>query len=507
MRSSLEATRSADSDRGHDLRFARGLIPKRLTPPRCLVPALVFVALGTSGCASLPDEVNAWPIVQFSRDRESPRTETRWIGPLVRVRKTREGSTVAVHPLVHSQPDREGDREEGRDTLIAWPLSRHRIDPERSRFHILPFVMHRTQKLADGIRRSFLLFPLFYSASNPGRPNSLAVFPLFGRVYDILGREEIRFALFPLYFETRIASRRSWNVLWPFFGWSRSDHGSGMRFWPFFAHRQKEGEHERTNILWPFFHAHRDRLSTSRPSELLFFFPFVGSNRAEGYSHITLLWPFFGFINDDVDDIHVTHAPWPILQWGHTPKWKRFRFWPFYGSFDSDQLRNRFYLWPIFWKRHEKTPMYERDSFLALPFFRNRRYEAHTGDRLREVHCWPLGSYERFDSPTQPSRSLVSIPDLNPFKEMHEIDRLYSPLWTVYRHETYDTSGEAEFFFGAVRNRWNDEVEHFSIPWLYGSRKERGGRVDRSLLLGLLGWTNGPEGGGFRIAGQRIFGW
>lgn len=439
-----------------------------------------------------------WPVAQFSRDAGSGATETRFAGPLVQVKRKDEARSLGVHPLFLSkrpEPDHH-------DMPILWPLSRYRKTPDRSWFHILPVVLRRTSTTEDGTARSLWLFPIFYWAASPRFGNSFAVLPFYGHARNILGRDLVKFILFPIWLESTIGTRKSWNFLWPFFGGARDadEDGGAVRVWPFYARRWKDDQYDRTSILWPFLHFQRNRLHTSRPTRMFMFFPFYGRERGEDVTQTVVLWPFFGHTRDDVAGVRVTSAPWPILQWKDTPNSSRFRFWPFYGRFDNDELRSRFYVWPFFWNRKETTSTYERESKRLFPFWRQRHRIAKDGSRLSELHIWPLLNRETDHAGT----TTTAFPALNPFVEHDIIDELYSPLWTLYRKRTAPGRGEQEALLGAVRHRWSPDEEVFSLPWIYSSRRTDEG-TDRSILLGLIRTSSRPRGAGLRVAGLRLW--
>lgn len=461
--------------------------------------AVVLLAACLAGCSTTRLSWNLWPIVQIDRDPEQAYSEARALGPLVRVRRDGDQREWAVHPIVHSKG--EAGR---RDVRVLSPLARYRRDEDSSWLHLLPVLLRRTLNTEIGRRASLLVFPVFYRRTAPDSPSSLALFPFYGKLHGVLGRDRIRFYAFPAYYGTTLGSRRSHNALWPFFGWSRGADARSLRVFPFYSRNRKAGRHDRRFFLWPFFHFHRTHLHTDRPTRMFLFFPFFGREVARGRRHRTILWPFFGFNRDEVIGTKVVSAPWPILQWGHTPRWKRFRFWPFYGSYESEELRSRFYAWPLVWRRSERTDEYSRESFRFIPFYSGqKRVAAETGVVDTRRHVWPF-FYSAADSEGNRSRRALS---LNLWRRFETLEELYSPLWTVYSRDGTADSGEAEYFFGAVRRRWTHERRSLSFPWVYRGERTADGRSDRSVLLGLFRWTNDGRRTTLRIASFPVARW
>ncbi len=462
--------------------------------------AMLALVLTTVGCKSMPPEVNLWPIAQFSRDDAGSYRESRFVGPLIRIRKDDNDRDWAVHPIVRSRTPESGYN----NTLILWPISEYRSDERGSWFHILPLLLRRTQETLKGTERSLLIFPILYTATSPYFGKSFMLFPFFGKVHQVLGRDEIRFFLFPLWMESTLGKRRTWNFLWPFFGGAHGPGSGAWRFFPFWGRKWKDGVYDRKSILWPFFHFQRNHLDTKRPLRMFLFFPFYGQSKGPGSDQRTFLWPFFGTSSDRVAGTRVTSVPWPILQWAETPQWKRFRFWPFYGRYDSDELKSRFYAWPLVWTRKETVPKYEKESLTVFPFYRNRRRTSTDGeDRWHQLLIWPFYRQET----SSDGQVAVRAPALNPFPEFKKIDDLYSPVWELYHRRGTSAKGEAEAVLGAVRHRWTPDEETFSVPWVYASHKTSDGKRDRWFLQGLVRVTADGDKTVLRILSLPVLKW
>jgi hypothetical protein len=241
-------------------------------------------------------------------------------------------------------------------------------------------------------------------------------------------------------------------------------------------------------------------MDTPRPTRTFLFFPFYGYEQGERLRQDLLFWPLFGFGHDEVNETSFESAPWPIYVRKSTPDRKRHRIWPFYGRYDSEELSSRFYAWPLVWTREERTPSYTAKSFLFLPFFRKRTATSRETEESRtELHVWPLYSQE----PAPEGMEHVAIPSLNPFQEYDIIDRLYDPVWTVYRRVSSEERGSIDFLFGAFRHRWAPESEHFSMPWLFWAGRD-GEHWVRSLLMGLIRVEGDATRGRLTVAGIEL---
>jgi hypothetical protein len=463
-----------------------------------LLGALLCLA---GGCASPRAEVNLWPLLQYSRDSGRPYTEWRFLGPVLRLRRDADETIQAIHPLVHSTVDRKGETQ----VYFLWPLGRYLEDETSSRFWLLPFILQRATVEGDERRDSFLLFPLFYIASDEEDGTSAAFFLFYGDVKDILGRDRIRYALFPLFLWTEIGDRTSWQAPWPLVGGSWSEDSRSFKVLPIYGYSAKDGRYFRESFLWPFFHVQRNDLHAAVPTRLFFFFPFFGFQDGLGRSSVTFLWPLFVFANDELAGVRYNSAPWPIVVWGETPEWKRFRVWPFYGTYESEELRRRFYLWPLIWSTDESTEQYRKSTESVFPFWRDRvRETIPGGERAARRYVWPLYHSERKEDGT----SSLLVPALTAaWLDLPGLNRLFPPLWTMYRRETDLQGGEAEALLGAIRHRWRGRSEVFSVPWLYSYAREEDGSWERSFLLGLFGVSGGGDGGAFHVLTLRLFRW
>jgi len=458
------------------------------------------MALLAWGCAAPRHDLNLWPLLQYTHDDADDYRELRLVGPLIRSSRDGGVDVRAVHPLVHSWTGKDGDRQ----VFFLWPLGRYLENESKSEFRLLPLFLQRAHRYGEHRRSSFLFFPLLYVGNSTEFGHSFGLFLLWGNVKDIAGRDEIRWVLFPFWLTTRIGDRRSWNAPWPLVGGSRSDDGSSFKILPFYAYSRKDGQYHRTTFLWPIFHVQRNDLDTKDPTSLFFLFPLFGIEQGVHKHRWVILWPFFSYSKNEVSGIRYLTAPWPFLQWAETPDAKRFRAWPFYGTYRDEELKSRYYLWPIVWSRVEETRRYRKRTFRVIPFWQSvERTSIPEGEVSRAQHLWPI-----YLSTRDPDGSRgLQILDFAPRHDLPGLIRLFSPLWTLYRRAGSPDKGDAEAVWGAVRHRWSGGRETYSLPWIYSYRKEEDGSCDRSFLLGLVQVASGPRGGAFRLLTLPLFRW
>jgi hypothetical protein len=460
----------------------------------------VALAVLLWGCAGPQREINLWPLLQYSRDDARDYREVRVLGPLIRARREGDREERAITPLAHYL----ATDEESREVFFLWPLGRYLESPSDSDFRILPFILHRTRSIGEDHKKSFLLFPILYLAHSTRRGNSFAFFVLYGHVKDILGRDEIRWVLFPFWMTSRIGDRQAWSAPWPLVGGSTSEDGSSFRILPFYGYDRKDGEYRHDTFLWPIVHVQRNDLDTDDPTWMFFLFPLFGIEKGEHKERLVVLWPFFSYSKDGTTGVRFLSAPWPIFQVARTPLYERERYWPFYADYRSNELRSRFYLWPLAWRRDEKTRRYTKRTLTILPVWKQiDRTALPGGERSWGRQLWPLFA----SSGDSGGASELQILAIAPWREIRGFERIFSPLWTVYRRTGSSERGEAEAVWGAVRRRWSERGEVFSLPWVYHSFRSEDGSCDRSFLSGLFGISSGPDGGAFRLLTLPLLRW
>jgi hypothetical protein len=333
-----------------------------------------------------------------------------------------------------------------------------------------------------------VVFPLLFWGRDPNEEPYFAVFPLGGRVHDILRRDRIVFVLFPLYAHSTVGEMETTDVLWPVFSRSEGPDVSRWRVFPFCGKSVKAGRWSKTFVLWPIWtSAHYDMPGEKGGGFVLF--PLFGHVELPDQETWMAVPPFFRWSR--AADRREVNCPWPFFQYARGPVDKLYA-WPLWGRKSAPGLRSTFALWPVFSWAEIERPDERIERFMALPLvFHERVASSGVGVKSRHFKLWPLFSYHRQGDSRQ-FRTLA----LWPGKGTGSIERNYAPLWTLYSSRRVEEERESELLWGLYRHRRGPDGGRVSVFPLFSLRRAADGAAQRewSVLLGLAGYRRrGPE--------------
>ena len=142
-------------------------------------------------------------------------------------------------------------------------------------------------------------YPFIMTGHTTGEGRYFAFFPFGGTLRGFFGKDRIRFALFPLYADTKQGEHRSWHVLWPIFRYSKGGGRTAFRFFPLFGWKKKDNWYKKVFVLWPFFAHVQTWIGTDRPCDSWFFLPFYGRQQTPFGKIQYFLYPFFSYQRND----------------------------------------------------------------------------------------------------------------------------------------------------------------------------------------------------------------
>ena len=408
---------------------------------------------------------------------------------------SQEGWTIS--PLFSYRTDPGADFTEFE---LAYPLvTYHRFGTER-RFQIIQFFsVGGGTTLSGHPTRRFTLFPFYFQQrSTDPLLNYRALFPLYGRLKNRLFRDEIRFFLFPLYGESKKRDILTRNLLYPFFH-RRSGPGlRGLQFWPFAGTERLEpstrtnslgesevvGGYRKVFFLWPFFFQNQLGEGTENPERQNILLPIYTVQRSSTRDTSSYLWPLGPtIINDRENKYREWGFPWPFITFARGEGKTANRVWPLYSRSRNESLESGFFLWPIFkYNRVTSEPLY-RQRNRVLFFLYSDLVERNTVQKteFRRTDLWPLYSKRTEHDGSERFQTLALLEPFLPASL--DIERIYSPLWTLWLYERNAKSG-AE----TKSSLWN----------LYRMEKTPKSRKC-SLLFGLFHYQSGPEGRRWRL--------
>jgi len=421
---------------------------------------------------------------------------SEYLGPLFYRERTEFTGTWALPPLMSNWYD-EGTQSSEFDFL--YPLfSRDAFGTER-RWHFFQVISLSSGGSYTGAQKDrFTIFPFYFQQrSVDPADNYTAVVPFYGTIKNRLFRDEYYFILGPVYLQTRKRDVVTDNYLWPFFHLRRGDGLTGWQFWPFYSEEHKAvtvrenlieepnvvGGHSKEFILWPVYIRHFTGIGTENPEFQLSVFPFYYEQQSTYRDATTILWPFFGWLDEKKNDYREYRFPYPLIVWSEGEGETGWRVWPLYGDFYRRGARINYTLWPVYRASHLYDTDFERDRKRVLFIVYNDIKERNraTGDMSHKTYLWPLFLAERELDGRRRFQMLALLEPAFPVGK--SIRRNWSPVWSVWRSESNPATGRS-----SESLLWN----------LYRTDRTDGSRKT-SLLFGLVQYQSSPERRGWRL--------
>jgi hypothetical protein len=434
-----------------------------------------------------------WPLIDYRFSSVADYTSLNLLCPLFSYKKKGTEHKFGLRPLYFTARD---TARETRYSEFLYPVGIKKSEPHRSFFqglHLFDYDFGSSEKGSDN---EFMLFPfIFYGGENKEHGSYFAFFPVGGKIYDKFGRNEIRFAVFPVYLQTRKKDTTTTNILWPIFAGIYGKQESGLKVWPLFGHSQKEGVYRKRFYLWPVVFLYDLRLDTDNPTHIRNIFPLYTAENSPQYSSRSYLWPFFGHVEDLRKNYEEWNFPWPLLRISYGTYKESRRFLPFYANERVGDSRKRWFLWPVYKIEETQTDVLDRRRDRILYFLYSNLEETvreEGSPRKKRVALWPLFTYEKIKGVSH----FYTLSLLEPFFPENEgIARNWSPLWRLYQHK-WDTHGNKISsllwnLYWKERRGLDLAVEIFP---LFFYQREAGSGSDFKLLKGLFRYRAGADG-------------
>lgn len=407
---------------------------------------------------------------------------TRLLGPFFEWTTSPQGAKFkAARPLVSffSAPD---DQRGGLE--VIWPIATsYRFQKER-RSRLLLTYYTDFDVTNPAARYRFQVLPLYFQGRDIHGRFYAAVFPLGGRIHEFIGRDEIVFALFPLYAYSRVNEVETRDVLWPIYSRSEGKGISRFRVFPFYGYARHRAKFEKGFVAWPFYTWARYSYPDAQGRGYIVF-PLWGHLMMPDQEAWLLIPPFFRFSRGE--RINYSYCPWPFFQIS-SGEIERFYLWPLWGQRTMRGLTSTYFLWPIFRSENADRSHSLYRSIYALPFYISqvetpRAPNARPTKVYRKV--WPFFSYRR-EGEVHAFRML----DLWPAKNAPPVERNWAPLWTLFSRAGTGDRTDTELGWGLARQRRRGlercQVSVFPL-WQWERDDRRGPSRSWSVLHGLLG--------------------
>ena len=340
----------------------------------------------------------------------APGHRTEALGPFFYSEQKETQRIWAVPPLLSYTRDPDT---ESKEFDFLYPVMTYDRYGEQYRwqfFQVLSFAGGPTQQ--ESARDRFTLFPLYFQqrSSDPSE-NYTALFPFYGHLKHRLFRDEIFFAMFPLYGETRKKDVVTDNYLWPIFHLRHGDGLHGWQFWPLVGNEHKDvttqtngfgdvktiGGHDSFFALWPLFFNDQSGIGTTNAQWEQASIPAYSLLRSPLRDSTTVIWPFFNYVDDREKKYREWDAPWPLIVFARGEGKTTTRVWPFYSQAHNATLESDFYLWPIYkYNRVHSAPLDSRRTRICFFLYSDlTEKNTETEAARRRVDFWPFFTHRR----------------------------------------------------------------------------------------------------------------
>ncbi len=435
--------------------------------PSPKLPALLAAILAALLCLPAfaePAYVPELPPLWTWERQRSGELRVRALGPLFERKSSADGKRVmtAFRPLWSAQ-DEPGDWAMD----FVWPLSAWRDGwPVKYQWVLLYYGADDP----DGRYRHYVI-PFWFCGLNQQREFYWGLFPVYGDVYDLIGYDRMRFALWPLYWRTERNGNHGEAYLWPFVNWETGPRADKLRAFPFYAYNNVYSRYYARSIIWPLFESTAS-LNESMPGGGWMFWPLYGRSSWGERSSWVLLWPLFQSAERGENGFRV-HCPWPLVQYAKNYEkdgdWMLW-LWPFWGHTLKADESMHFFVFPLGWYLEDRGEQNLTRWLWLLPLYWTQSVYDRGGVERQFLHrrFWPFGSYTN-DKGAVSVRAL----DIWPQRRMQVIERNWSPLWTLFNYdETADGSSWSwDVLWGMLRrSESREEGGRFAFSPFYDAR-------------------------------------
>ncbi|MFC1889919.1 hypothetical protein ACFL4G_09195 [Thermodesulfobacteriota bacterium] len=438
-----------------------------------LVVLTIFWFASSVGCILRRDEVRIGPLFSLSRQESTGRAVVEVLGPLFLYERSPTSRHLAFRPIFDWTAESTGERR----LLFLWPLGLFETEPRKTHFRLFPLVSYKTRiKGSREIRDTdFMLLPFLFTGRDTEEGFYFALFPLAGHLKGFLGKEDLRFFLFPLYSDSRKGDHRAWNFLYPMFHRSRGGSKSAFRIWPLAGRKKMCGRYDKRFFLWPLVTYERKYFGERPPMRSLFILPIYGHKETLFGTTRHFLIPIFSRTRETRPEgtFYEWNAPWPVVCSGSGPGYRKLTFWPLMWYRRRVDGRSLVAPFPIYWQSDRMRGEENVRRRWLVPFFWSTRKTCEgESEGAKTTRLWPILDFRRgYDGASD-----LSVLAPLWFRDPGGFERVYGPFWTLYRRRVYpDGARSMQILWHHIGGRaWVDDNPEtgtekpggsVTIPW------------------------------------------
>ncbi len=444
-----------------------------------------------AGAIDLGPIYDSFPLTLTSGHR------TEALGPLISVEKTETESGWTFSPIMNF---RRNPGVENTTFDLLYPvvtLDRYGTEYRFQIFQVFSISGGNNQKQES--KRRFTLFPFyFHQRADDPKDNYTAVMPFYGRLENRLLRDRVRFIMFPLYVQTVKRQTVTDNYLLPFFHVRRGPGLEGWQFWPVVGMEHKDVTvrtnsfeeletipgHDKFFAAWPFFFWNDLGIGSTNAETQRIFLPIYAELKSPARETVAYGFPLgFTRIVNREQNYREWGAPWPLVTFARGEGKAANRVWPFFGFARNATLESSFVAWPIYKRNRVLAEPLDRERTRILLFLYSDLSEKNTvkGSAHRRKALWPLFTHRRDHDGNERLQIFAPLEPMIPGNQT--IERVYSPVWSVWRAEKNGKNGDSSK----------------SLLWNLYRNEQSGGERKVSFLFGLFQFKSGGDGKHFRV--------
>ncbi|MFH2012251.1 MAG: hypothetical protein ABIJ37_06085 [Pseudomonadota bacterium] len=442
----------------------------------------IFILILVSGCATSftnNHRLNMEPLFNYDKNIDKNSSELDALGPFFTLQSEPQEREYGFRPLFYV---REKGNANFKEVEFLFPLGKYRKTNEERVFQFIPLFSSHKDLTEDSNKPSdFGFFPIFWGKDEEGKKYG-GFFPIYGRLNNRFGKDQIRFFLWPIYSDSKEDDSWTYNILWPIFSYTKGGDKSGFRVWPLYGKEEKKGEYSKYFALWPIFFLQNTDLDTDNPKKFKAIFPLFIATTSPQKDSRTFLWPFFSYTNDRANNYKQWDMPWPIFHYSKGEGIKSFKFFPLYGYKIKPDSETSFFLWPLY--KYEKEFLEDHEDttyrFLLINKYQKKVWRGHFKE-AKSFRIWPLFYYDKKED----GSVKFSFPELIPI-DNEGFERNWAPLFRLYHYKgDADGNMESKFLWGLYRHKKMDSREFYELSFLLSYEKEEN-KMCFSVLKGLF---------------------
>jgi hypothetical protein len=241
-------------------------------------------------------------------------------------------------------------------------------------------------------------------------------------------------------------------MLWPLFSFYSGEE-KGVKAWPLYGTREKEGVKSTSFFLWPIFRREKKDLDTNEPVDVFYAFPLYMQSVSEKRASYTFIWPLFSYTRDD--EKRKWDIFWPLFSRTDGEERKGFGIFPFYSYDIKDRDKTVNILWPLY----KESEWYAGDErFFQRRVFLFSKYEEEKEKVF--LNIWPF-----FDCREKEKEYAFYFPSILPFRD-EGFDRLIKPILTLWEQKGSETKSMTNLLYGLFTSERKDDMWKIRFAFL-----------------------------------------